>query len=264
VPVDGGQALSGAAPFVAHGKVIVGLLDKPNGQIQAYDVATGKHVWNWNPIPKLTDPESKTWSDGQKDGGGAIWMSGSYDPEQNVIIWGTGQPNPPYANEVREGDNLYSDSIVALDVDTGKLKWYFQTTPHDQHDWDAASGSLVLVDAVYQGKPRKLLYQANRNGFFFVIDRTNGKFVRGGSFIHDMNWASGLDENGHPILIPGRAPSVKGTLTCPTTAGATNWPSATFDPQTGYFYVHIIEGCGINYRASSAPGAGTSYIESPE
>jgi alcohol dehydrogenase (cytochrome c) len=182
-----------------------------------------------------------------------------------VIIWGTGQPNPPYSNEVREGDNLYSDSIVAIDVDTGKLKWHFQTTPHDQHDWDATSGTPVLLDTIYQGQPRKLLLQANRNGFFYVLDRTNGKFLRGNSFIDDMNWASGLSPEGRPILIgDGAKPSVKGTMTCPSTAGATNWPSVTYSPVTKWLYFHAVEGCGINFRASSTPGAGTSYIEAPD
>ena len=265
VPVNAGRRLSGAAPFVAKDKVIVGALDAPDGYIQAYDAKTGRYLWTWHAIPKIGEPESKTWSDGQKEGGGAIWMSGSFDPEQNVIIYGTGQPNPPYSNEVREGDNLYSDSIVAIDVDSGKMKWYFQTTPHDQHDWDATSGTLVLVDRVYQGRPRKLLMQANRNGFFYVIDRTNGKFVRGNSFIDDMNWATGLDSNGHPILKgDGAKPSLKGTLTCPTTAGATNWPSTTYSPETGWLYFHSIEGCGLNYRSSSLPGSGTSYVESPD
>src|SRR6185436_5011226 len=151
---------------------------------------------------------------------------GSFDPEQNAITWGTAQPNPPYSNQVREGDNLYRDSIVAIDIDTGKLKWHFQTTPHDQHDWDATSGTPVLLDALYQGQPRKLLLQANRNGFFYVLDRTNGKFLRGNPFIDDMNWASGLSPQGRPILIgDGAKPSVQGTMTCPSTAGATNWPS---------------------------------------
>ena len=264
VPVEGGRALAGGAPFVAHGKVIVGVIDRPDGYIQAYDADTGKYAWTWHAIPKIGEPESKTWNDGQHEGGAAIWMSGSYDPEQNLVIYGTGQPNPPYSAEGRPGNNLYTDCIVALDADTGKLKWYFQTMPHDEHDWDATSGSLVLFDAVWQGKPRKLLMQANRNGFFFVIDRTDGKFVRGNSFIDDMNWASGLDVEGHPIVIPGHAPSVQGTLTCPTTAGATNWPSATYSRQTELFYFHAVEGCGLNYRSSTVPGAGTSYIESPD
>ena len=265
VAVEGGRKLSGVAPMAAKGKIIVGVLDQPDGYLQAYDAKTGKHAWTWHAIPRPEDPEYKSWSGNTKEGGGAIWMSGSYDPEQNVIIYGTGQPNPPYSNEVREGDNLYSDSIVAIDVDTGKLKWHFQTTPHDQHDWDAASGSQVLVDTLYEGKPRKLLMHADRNGFFYLIDRTNGKFLRGNSFIDDMNWATGLSPEGRPILLgDGAKPSIKGTLTCPSTAGATNWPSATYSPETGWLYFHAVEGCGVNFRSSVTAGAGTSYIESPE
>jgi alcohol dehydrogenase (cytochrome c) len=192
-------------------------------------------------------------------------MSGSFDPEQNAIIWGTGQPNPPYSNEVREGDNLYSDSIVAIDIDTGKLKWHFQTTPHDQHDWDATSGSNVLVDTIYQGKPRKLLMHADRNGFFYLLDRTNGKFLRGNSFIDDMNWASGLSPEGRPILIgDGAKPSVKGTLTCPSTAGATNWPSPTYSPVTGWLYFHAVEGCGVNFRSSTHRAPAPAISKAPK
>jgi len=265
VPTASGRRLSGAPPFAAKGKVVVGILDQPDGFIEAYDAATGRHAWTWHAIPRPEDPEYKTWSGYTKEGGGAVWISGSFDPEQNAIIWGTGQPNPPYSNEVREGDNLYSDTIAAIDIDTGKLKWHFQTTPHDQHDWDAASGSKVLFDAVYEGKPRKLLIQADRNGFLYLLDRTNGQFLRGQSFIDDMNWATGLSAEGRPILKgDGAKPSLKGTLTCPSTAGATNWPSATYSQVTHWLYIHAIEGCGVNFRSSSTPGAGTSYIESPD
>lgn len=264
VPTASGRPLSGIPPLAVKDKVIVGILDQPDGFIEAYDSKTGKHVWTWHAIPRPGDPEYKTWSGNTKEGGGAVWNMGSFDPGQNAIIYGTGQPNPPYSNEVREGDNLYSDSIVAIDVDTGKLKWHFQTTPHDQHDWDAASGTKVLFDTVYQGQKRKLLVQADRNGFLYLLDRDTGKFLRGNAFIDDMNWATGLSPEGRPILKgDGARPSVKGTLTCPSTAGATNWPSATYSPQTGWLYIHAVEGCGINYRASSAPGAGTSYIEAP-
>jgi alcohol dehydrogenase (cytochrome c) len=264
VAVNGGRRLSGIPPMAVKGKLIVGVLDQPDGYIQAYDTETGKYLWTWHAIPKIGEPESKTWSDGQKEGGGAIWISGSFDPEQNVIIYGTGQPNPPYSGEVREGNDLYSSSIVAIDIDTGKLKWYFQPTPHDQHDWDSESGSMVLVDGPWEGKPRKLLYHADRNGYFYVIDRTTGTFLRGAPFIDDMNWSSGLTKDGVPILIPGHIATVKGVTVCPSTAGATNWPSATYSPETKLFYVHAIEGCGLSFRASSEPGAGTSYVESPE
>jgi alcohol dehydrogenase (cytochrome c) len=264
VPVDGGRRLSGLAPMAIKGRLIVGVLAEPDGYIQAYDTETGKHLWTWHAIPRIGEPGADSWSDVHKAAGAPIWMSGSYDPEQNVIIYGTGQPDPQYAGEVREGDNLYSDCIVAIDIDSGKLKWYFQTTPHDVHDWDAESGGMVLVDTAWEGRPRKLLFHADRNGYFYVIDRTTGEFLRGYPFIDDINWSSGLTAQGAPILIPGHSPTVEGNTVCPATAGATNWPSVTYSPGTKLFYLHAVEGCGVSFRASATPGAGTGYIESPD
>jgi alcohol dehydrogenase (cytochrome c) len=255
----GGLILAGGAPLVAHGKVIVSG-NKPDGFIQAYDAETGKYIWTWSPIPKAGDPALASWG-GAPPNGMPIWVSGSYDPELNLLFYGTGQPEPQWVGKQRPGDDLYSDSVVALDVDTGKLKWYFQFTPHDTHDFDALE-MPVLVDAIFQGKPHKLLLQANRNGYYYVLDRTNGKFLLGAPFVSRIDWASGLDANGKAILTTGHDPSVKGTATCPSTAGATNWPSPTYDPDTHYFYVVVAEGCGVNTVASSAPGAGTGYIES--
>jgi alcohol dehydrogenase (cytochrome c) len=260
VKSNGGMILAGGAPLVAYGKVIVSG-NKPDGFIQAYDAETGKYVWTWSPIPQPGDPALASWG-GAPPNGMPIWVSGSYDPEQNLIFYGTGQPEPQWVGKQRPGDDLYSDSVVALDVDTGKLKWYFQFTSHDTHDYDALE-MPVLVDAIYQGKPRKLLLQANRNGFYYVLDRMTGKFLAGTPFVSKIDWASGLDPNGKAILNPGHDPSVKGMTTCPSTAGATNWPSPTYDPQTKYFYLVMAEGCGINTVASSAPGAGTGYNESP-
>jgi alcohol dehydrogenase (cytochrome c) len=259
VKSEGGMILAGGAPFVAHGKVIVSG-NRPDGFIQAFDARTGKYLWDWSPIPKAGDPALASWG-GAEPSGMPIWVSGSYDPEQHLIFYGTGQPEPQWVGKQRPGDDLYSDSIVALDVDTGKLKWYFQFTPHDTHDFDALE-MPVLVDAVYQGHPRKLLLQANRNGYYYVLDRTNGKFLAGAPFVSRIDWASGIDANGKAILNPGHDPTVKGSVTCPSTAGATNWPSPTFDPQTNDFYVVIAEGCGVNTVASSAPAAGTGYSES--
>jgi len=255
--------LAGGAPLVAHGKVIVSG-NQPNGFIQAYDAESGKYVWEWHPVPHSADePNARTWAgESWKTGGSPIWLSGSYDPESRLVFYGTGQPNPVWSGATRAGDDLYSDCIVALDVDTGTLKWYFQTTPHDVHDWDSEE-MPVLVDAVYQGRPRKLLLQANRNGYYYILDRTNGQFLHGTPFVSQLDWSSGLDANGRPILVPGHDPSVQGTKTCPSTAGATNWPSPTYDPATGYFYVVAQEGCGLNYLESSAPDAETGYLESP-
>jgi alcohol dehydrogenase (cytochrome c) len=188
----------------------------------------------------------------------------------NLIFWGTGQPAVDFIGDIRKGDNLFTDCIVAIDIDSGEMKWYFQNTPHDVHDWDS-NEMPVLVDAEFDGQLRKLLVQANRNGYYYVLDRTNGKFLHGIPFVSKLTWSSGLTEDGRPIQLPGHEPTVQGNIVCPSTAGATNWPSPAYNPQTRYFYLIAQEGCGINYKASEnydpfAPGArgsGTGYMESP-
>jgi alcohol dehydrogenase (cytochrome c) len=256
---EGGYVLSGAAPIIARGKVIVSG-NRPNGFIQAYDAETGKYAWTWAAIPKPGEPAAETWG-GSPPAGAPIWVSGSFDPQLNLLYYGTGQPNPQWTGFERPGDNLYSDCIVALNADTGKLVWFFQNTPHDTHDWDSLE-TPVLVDGVIRGQPRKLLLQANRNGFYYILDRTNGEFLSGTPFVNKVDWTTGLDDKGRPIVAPGHDPSVRGTITCPSTAGATNWPSPTYNPDTHYFYVTVAEGCGVNFITSStAPDAGTGYIE---
>jgi alcohol dehydrogenase (cytochrome c) len=258
---------AGQAPLVAKGKIIMSG-NQPSGFIQAFDVETGKHLWTWNAIPQSAkDPGAETWAEGSwKLGGGPIWVSGSFDPELNTIFYGTGQPGSQWAGEVREGDNLYTECIVALDIDTGKLKWYFQPTPHDVRDWDSLE-MPILIDREFRGQPRKLLVQANRNGYYYVLDRTNGRFLHGTPFVSRLNWSSSLSPEGRPILIPGNVPSVQGSKTCPSTMGATNWPSPAYSPDTGYFYVIAQEGCSINFRVSDRPGGGPGfgggYIRSP-
>jgi alcohol dehydrogenase (cytochrome c) len=256
--------LAGQAPLVAKGHVIVSG-NQPSGFIQAYDAESGKHLWTWNAVPqKAGDPGSETWAgDSFKLGGGPVWVSGSFDPEQNTIFYGTGQPGSQWAGEVREGDNLYTDSIVAIDVDTGKLRWHFQNTPHDVHDWDSLE-MPVLIDAPFGGAPRKLLVQANRNGFYYILDRTNGKFLHGTPFVSKVNWAEGLTPEGRPLLTVGHEPSVEGSHTCPSTAGATNWPSPAYNPDLKYFFLVAQEGCGLVMRTTDRPGAGGGYLESPK
>jgi alcohol dehydrogenase (cytochrome c) len=259
----------GGAPLVVNHKVIAGAYDT-SGSIDAYDAETGKHLWRWNALPKSGEPGSETW-DGispWKFGGGPTWLSGSYDAELNLIYWGTGQAVPDFIGDQRRGDNLYTECMVALDADTGKLKWHFQFTPHDTHDWDAVE-IPVLVDAEYLGRPRKLLVQANRNGYYYVLDRTNGKFLQGTPFVKSLNWSTGLTPEGRPIQVPGKEPTLQGNPICPSTLGATNWPSPAYNPDTHLFYVLATEGCGINYRGSDnfeaggRSGQGTGYIESP-
>ena len=254
---------AGQAPLVAKGKIIMSG-NQPYGFIQAFDVETGKHLWTWNAVPTSpNDPGAETWAgDSWKLGGGPIWVSGSFDPDLNTIFYGTGQPGSQWAGDVREGDNLFTECVVALDVDTGKMKWYFQFTPHDVRDWDALE-MPVLVDAQFRGQPRKLLVQANRNGYYYVLDRTNGQFLHGTPFVSRLTWSKGLSPEGRPILIPGTEPSVQGAKTCPSTMGATNWPSPAYSPDTGYFYFMAQEGCSINFRVSDRPGAGGGYIRSP-
>jgi len=257
VKSDGGNILAGGAPIVARGKVIVGG-NRPNGFLQAYDAETGNYIWTWYAVPKKGEPGSETWGD-YTPSGGPIWGSGAFDPEQNLLIWGTGEPRPTWTGKERPGDNLYTDCIVALDAETGKLKWYFQNTPHDVHDWDSLE-MPILVDTMFKGKMRKLVLQANRNGFYYVLDRTTGEFLQGTPFVRKLDWASGLDAKGRPIVVPGHEPSAAGTTTCPSSMGATNWPSPAYNPDTKYFYVIVAEGCAVNV----ASGNGGGYNESPK
>jgi alcohol dehydrogenase (cytochrome c) len=267
-PSQAGKRFQGPAPFVAKGKVIMSGSGEGGGFIEAFDTETGKSVWTWNAIPGPGEPGHETWmGDSWRNGGSPIWVSGSFDPALNLIYWGTGQPSPDFVGDNREGDNLYSDCIVALDLSTGKMKWYFQNTPHDVHDWDSLE-MPVLIDAQWQGQPRKLLAQANRNGIYYILDRTNGKFLQGTKFVSKVDWLSGFSPEGRPILVPGHEPSVQGTNTCPSTAGATNWPSPAYSPDTKYFYLIAQEGCGITYRSTTnfrpgQGGSGTAYMESP-
>jgi len=263
---------SPAAPLMLNGKIIAGVAPGDygmNGFLAAYDASTGERLWRWDAIPKPGEPGSETWADDSwKSGGGDTWLTGSFDPELNLVYWGIGNPAPDFNGELRKGDNLYTECMVALDADTGRLKWYFQFTPHDTADWDAVE-IPVLVDAPFQGKMRKLLVQADRNGFYYVLDRTNGKFLHGAPFVQSVNWAKGLTPAGRPILAPGVEPTLKGTKICPSTSGATNWMSPAYNPDTGLYYVAALEGCGINtksqekFRPGGFPFYATGYVESP-
>jgi len=236
------EYFSTMAPLVIRDHVIVGVsgdvTDVP-GFLESIDPETGKIQWRWNTEPEPGQPGSETWpkdSDAIRHGGGMTWMTGTYDPELNLLYWGTGNPNPVLAGEGRPGDNLYTCSIVALNPDTGKLAWYFQPSPHDVHDWDAVE-TPVLFDAEFKGKPRKLLAQASRNGFFFVLDRTNGEHLVTSEFI-EQTWAKGVDSRGRPIAKPEANPSPDGALVEPGSDGSTNWMAPSFDLQTGLYYVN--------------------------
>jgi alcohol dehydrogenase (cytochrome c) len=224
-----------AAPLVVKDKVIIGVGGGEygiRGFIAAYDASTGREAWRFNTIPAPGEPGSETWAgESWKSGGGSIWVTGSYDPDLNLTYWGVGNPGPDFNPAQRAGDNLYTNALVALDADTGRLKWHFQFTPNDRYDWDATQ-LPVLVDANWRGAPARMLMLANRNGFFYVLDRVTGKFLSGTPFIK-VNWASGLDENGRPI----QTPQPPGATTWPGQQGGTNWYSPSYSPGTGLFYI---------------------------
>src|SRR5579871_923288 len=227
------------APLIVKDKVIVGTAGGEygiRGFIAAYDAKTGKQAWRFHNIPEPGEPGHETWAgDSWKTGGGSVWVTGSYDPDLNLTYWGIGNPGPDWNAEMREGTNLYSDCVVALDADTGKLNWYFQFTPHDDFDFDAVQVP-VLADVQWLGRPRKVMMWANRNGFFYVLDRTNGQFLQGKPFTK-VTWATGLDEQGQPKRAPGMVPSAEGTKIYPGNQGGTNWYSPSFSPRTGLFYI---------------------------
>ena len=233
-----------AAPLVIGDKVISGIAGGEygiRGFLDAYDAETGALAWRFYTIPGEGEPHNDTWEDDSwKTGGAPTWITGAYDPELNLVYWGTGNPGPDWNGEAREGDNLYSDSVVALDADTGELRWYFQFTPHDVHDWDATQ-IPILIDIEFDGRPRKLMLFPNRNGFFYVLDRVTGEFLRGTPFAK-QTWAERIDENGRPIRIPGMFPSEEGVLVYPSVNGAANWWSNTYSPRTELLYVVTYDG----------------------
>jgi PQQ-dependent dehydrogenase (methanol/ethanol family) len=243
-----------SAPLVVGNLVIAGVSggdEGIRGFISAYDAATGNLVWRFWTVPRPGDPGYETWKGSAYAlGGGSTWMSGSYDAETNVLYWAVGNPYPDTDGDDRGGDNLYTNSDLALDPKTGKLLWYFQFTPHDLHDWDATE-PLVLIDAPFQGQPRKLLLHANRNGFYYVLDRTTGKMLLATPFAKKLNWASGIAADGRPILLPANDTSVEGVKTCPAVRGATNWYSTAYNPATGLYYVMTVEDCTVYHKAQN-------------
>lgn len=258
-----GHSLS-AAPLVVKDMVITGVAGGEygiRGFLDAYDAATGKRRWRFWTVPAPGDTGSETWTgEAWKTGGAPTWLTGSFDAAQNLLIWGTGNPSPDWNGDLRKGANLYSDSAIALDVDTGKLKWYFQFIPHDTHDWDAVQ-IPVLVDDDWQGKPRKLIYWAHRGGFFYVLDRETGKFLFGRPFA-EQTWAKGLDTDGHPILLPNIEPSPEGTYVIPGVQGATNWYSPSYSPLTKLFYLAYWENRSVYRKGEQEYSPGNRYIGS--
>ena len=249
------------APLAVDGKVFVGVTSGEcglNGFLDAFDAETGEKLWRWDAIPGEGDPARDTWAGTSWEfGGAATWLTGTYDPDLNTLYWTTGNPAPDYDGSVREGDNLYSDAVVALDPDTGRLKWHFQHTPHDTHDWDS-NQDPVLIDAEFKGRMRKLLIQANRNGFHYVLDRETGEFLLGRAYVK-QTWADGLDSKGRPIVIPNTDPTEEGNRVCPDAWGGTNWSSPSFSPDTGLFYLLVRDACATYTSKFKAPIAGRPY-----
>jgi len=225
------------APLVVKDKVIVGSVGGEfgvRGFIAAIDARTGKEAWRFHTIPGPGERGNETWAGNSwQTGGGSIWVTGSYDPDLNLTYWGVGNPGPDWNGDRRAGDNLYSESVVALDADTGQIKWHFQFTPHDEFDYDSTQ-IPVLADIQFQGRPRKVMLWANRNGMMYVLDRTDGQFLLGKPFVK-VNWHGGLDEKGRPTKV--LSPTAEGTLIYPGNQGGTNWYSPSFSPRTGLFYI---------------------------
>lgn len=243
------------APIVVKDKVIAGTAGGEfgvRGFIAGFDVNTGKEVWRFNTVPGPGEPGHETWSgDSWMHGGAPIWATGSYDPDLNLTYWGTGNPGPDWDGAARLGDNLYSASVIALDPDTGKLKWHYQFSPHDEFDWDSTQ-TPVLAEIDWQGRTRKVMLWANRNGMFYVLDRITGEFMKGQPFVK-VNWASGFDPNGRPIRVPGMAPTVEGTLIYPGNQGGTNWYPPSYSPRTGLFYIPAWENSSTTYVKGVEP-----------
>ncbi len=237
------------APLIVRNMVILGPATNEAGAncwVAAYDIATGKELWRFDTAPTSADaPAAKTWvGDSWKHGGSPIWNAGSYDPETNLTFWGTGNPNPGWNGDTRTpADNLYSNCVIALDADTGALKWHYQFTPGDEYDWDATQVP-VLVDTQWQGRPRKLMMWANRNGFFYVLDRVTGQFLMAKAFV-TQTWNLGFEDNGRPIKNPEFWPKpMGGIVVSPGTQGGTNWYPPSYSPRTGLFYVPTWENSG--------------------
>ena len=233
-----------AAPLIVKDMVVTGIAGGEfgiRGFIDAYDAETGEQVWRTYAVAGPGDPNVSTWAnDSWETGGAATWLTGSYDPDLELIYWGTGNPGPDWNGDVRLGDNLYSDSALALDADTGEISWWFQFTPHDVHDYDSIQ-IPILANIDYQGSERRVMMWANRNAFYYTIDRTDGDFMEGKPYAL-QTWAQGLDVDGRPIRVPGMAPTYEGVVVSPSIGGGTNWFSPAYNPDTGLFYVNAFDG----------------------
>ena len=237
------------APLAVDDKIIVGVAGGEfgiRGFIDAYDAESGQRVWRFYTIPGPGEPGNETWAgDSWRTGGASVWVTGAYDSEQNLLYYGIGNPGPDYYGEVRQGDNLYSASLVALDAGTGELRWHYQFTPHDVHDWDATEVP-ILADIEIDGRMRRVVMFANRNGFYYTLDRTNGEVILAEPFVR-TTWATEIGADGRPVLLPGHVPNEEGAVTCPDLSGGTNFWPPSFDPVTQIFFVNARESCMTFY-----------------
>jgi len=252
------QYFSTMAPIVVGNHILIGTgndLDEP-GYVQSRDPETGEVQWTTYTVPmKKGDPGLETWGslDGAKHGAGNVWIPGSYDPETHLYIFGTGNPSPSYTNPPsRKGDNLYTCSLVALNVETGKMAWYYQLNPHDTHDWDSTE-TPILVDGEFGGKPRKMVLHADRNGYFYTLDRVTGEHLVTGKFSEAANWAKTVNAKGQPVRDITKDSTVPGSLVSPNNTGATNWPPPAYSPDTGFFYVPTAEAYAMYYLTETDP-----------
>lgn len=251
-----------SAPLAVNDLVVSGTSggdEGIRGFVAAYSAATGQRVWRFWTVPAPGERAASSWvGRAMEHGCASTWLTGTYDAETETLFWPVGNPCPDFNGDERQGDNLYSDSVVALDPHTGALKWHYQFTPHDLHDWDATETPMV-VDAPYGGRPRQLLLQANRNGFFYVLDRADGQFLSAVPFVQALTWASAIGKDGRPVMAPGSEPTAAGARACPSMDGATNWMSTAFDPQRRLFYLMALEKCSIFSKSSAVWKAGESY-----
>ncbi len=249
------------APLAVKDKIVVGISGGEagiRGFIDAYDAKTGKLAWRTYTVPTAGEKGVETWAgDSYKTGAGATWLTGSYDPALNLLYWGTGNPGPDWNGDVRKGDNLYTSSVLALNADSGRMQWFFQYTPHDVHDWDA-NQIQVLADLTIDGKARKTLVTANRNAFYYVLDRVTGEFLHAAPYAK-QTWAAGIDPKGRPRVVEGSEPTPEGNLVYPSLQGATNWPSPSYSPQTGLFYVPVREMGSYYYKTDAEYEPGNPF-----
>jgi alcohol dehydrogenase (cytochrome c) len=252
--VDDGLYAS-LAPLAVKNLIVVGVSGGDSGMrgyVAAFHADTGKEVWRLYTVPKKGEPGAETWGNYIEWGGGGTWLSGTYDPELNLIYWTTGNPWPDFYGGDRKGDNLYTCSLLAIDADTGKMKWYFQFTPHDTHDWDAQSWP-VLLDRPVKGQMRKIVVHPNRNGFLYALDRVTGEFLYASKMLDKLDWATGIDAKGRPILAPDKDPTPAGNYVCPGVRGAANWMAPSYNPATGLLYVVNLEQCDVYTSSSMEP-----------